>query len=821
MTRDSFLPRRGAAYVAFVIIAGFGVISFSAIDVVARFWGAQWVSLAALTLLSGSATVKLPSVPATISISETFVFTSVLLFGPTAGATIVALDGFIISIWLHKGRKEFYRIAFNMAVPALSIWFAANLYYTFPGVRPLYLAPAGQPINVRDVHLFALLVFTLCHFIVNSWLVAFAVAFETGRRPFDIWRRDFLWLSLNYFGGASVSALLVVYTRDINSWTYLAIIIPLLLILYFTFKIPMARVQDTNLHLQKVNSLYLSTIETLALAIDAKDQVTHGHIRRVQTYTVGLAKSLGLRDDLMLRAIEASALLHDMGKLAIPEHILNKPGKLTVAEFEKMKMHASIGADILSSIEFPYPVVPIVRHHHENWDGTGYPAGLVGTAIPIGARILSVVDCFDALTSDRPYRPALSTDDAIAILVQRRGKMYDPLVVDTFVRIHRELVGSHDHESRHPDAAAALTFQDDAVVTLTGTPARDAGEGLSLFLLYQVLTDFSDRGWSDAADLVVYRLSQVLPVSRCAVFAYDAAADGIVCQSVHGPGLDKLRGVRRRLGEGLSGWVAANKRPVVNSIPALDLAAECSDASEELSSTLSVPLIIGDALVGVLTLYATAEQAFSERHKQVAESIAPHVAGLLRRSRAFSAAGELLLPGYPGAAHLDHYVQQCLSSGEHRTMSLVVLRATWPEGVTADPALLQQVAGFTASRLRGGDLIFVCGPETLVCVLANGDITAASSVKDRLLSFQERPSVDSKTPEWRTAAVILSAPRDGKTLEHLLGAADDLFATAQLPSSPDVKSEPDLFGNITAPLPLRANLRRSVSGSKDLGNRRA
>ena len=224
------------------------------------------------------------------------------------------------------------------------------------------------------VLLLRLVVFTLCHFLLNSWLIAFAVAFETGRRPFDIWRNEFLWLSLNYFGGASVAALLSVYSRDVN-WTYIGIIIPLLLILYFTFKIPMARVEDTNLHLKKVNSLYLSTIETLALAIDAKDQVTHGHIRRVQTYTVGLARALGIRDDLMLRAIEASALLHDMGKLAIPEHILNKPGKLTIAEFEKMKMHASIGADILSSIEFPYPVVPIVRHHHENWDGTGYPAG--------------------------------------------------------------------------------------------------------------------------------------------------------------------------------------------------------------------------------------------------------------------------------------------------------------------------------------------------------------------------------------------------------------------------------------------------------------
>src|SRR5207244_9540541 len=211
------------------------------------------------------------------------------------------------------------------------------------------------------------------------------------------------------------------------------------LVLYFTFKTSMERVEDAYKHVGQINRLYLSTIETLAMAIDAKDQITHGHIRRVQTYAVGLAKFIGVNDEKLIKAIEAAALLHDTGKLAIPEYILNKPGKLSPVEFEQMKQHASIGADILSAIDFPYPVVPIVRHHHENWDGTGYPQGLKGTDIPIGARILSVVDCFDALTSDRPYRPRLSDEEALRILKDRRGGMYDPLIVDTFARVHMEI----------------------------------------------------------------------------------------------------------------------------------------------------------------------------------------------------------------------------------------------------------------------------------------------------------------------------------------------------------------------------------------------
>ena len=146
-----------------------------------------------------------------------------------------------------------------------------------------------------------------------------------------------------------------------------------------------------------------------------------------------LARALGCTDEGQLHAIEAASLLHDLGKLAIPEHILNKPGRLSDAEYTTMKEHAKIGADILAGVDFPYPVVPIVRHHHENWDGTGYPDGLSGDQIPLGARILAVVDCFDALTSDRPYRRALSSRDAIAILQERRATMHDPAIIDLFV----------------------------------------------------------------------------------------------------------------------------------------------------------------------------------------------------------------------------------------------------------------------------------------------------------------------------------------------------------------------------------------------------
>src|SRR6185295_14680456 len=251
----------------------------------------QWFILAALTLVSGSATVRLPSTLASISISETFVFTGVLLYGPAAGTVIVALDGLVGSYWIAKRHDEIHRPLFNMAAPALSAWCSAHLFFTIAGIAPL----TEQPSPVAAI-LPPLVLFALTYFGLNSWLIAFVIALQKRVDPIKVWKSSFGWLSLNYFGGASVAFLLVGYNRTIDLG-YIGAIVPLLLVLYFTFKTAMARVDDSDKHVAELNHLYLSTIETLAMAIDAKDQVTHGHIRRVQAYATGLAAEVGVRDE--------------------------------------------------------------------------------------------------------------------------------------------------------------------------------------------------------------------------------------------------------------------------------------------------------------------------------------------------------------------------------------------------------------------------------------------------------------------------------------------------------------------------------------------
>jgi putative nucleotidyltransferase with HDIG domain len=619
----------GRRYLWGVIIAGIAVITLSVVQLSLNPIGSQWLIIAALTLISGSATVRLPSSYASISISETFVFTAVLLYGPAAGTAITALDGLVISFWLAKRHREPHRALFNMAAPAVSVWCSAHLFFFVSGVPPLTVAPS----SINTI-LPALVVFAVSCFALNSWLITFIIALERRVSPITIWRSSFLWWSMNYFCGASVAILFVGFNREIDLG-YIGIILPILLVMYATFKTSLSRIEDADKHVHQMNQLYLSTIETLAMAIDAKDQVTHGHIRRVQSYAVGLAKEIGVRDDKLLKALEAAALLHDMGKLAVPEYILNKPGKLTEAEFEKMKLHASVGADILSAIDFPYPVVPIVRHHHENWNGTGYPAGLTATDIPLGARILAVVDCFDALTSDRPYRPQLSDEQAIEILLQRRGTMYDPLVVDSFIRVYRFIGPTAPSPEAPKKFITEIVSARRSIPSNTGRSAP-TNEGpledlASIAALQSALS--KEVTIADSVALTAIHLGRIGSSALFIVFSYDVRADELVATHLFGASSLLFRDLRIHLGQRLSGWVAANRQTIRNSDPMLDLSDIASRHDVELHSCLAAPMLNEDQLYGVLGVYAKDADAFTKEHQDIVEAAATHIAELLAHTR--------------------------------------------------------------------------------------------------------------------------------------------------------------------------------------------
>ena len=576
----------------------------------------EWLFFAALAVLTGSFSMKIGSVTASVTIADTFFITTALMFGPAPATLAIALGTFVAS-WRRGHDRE--RVAFNTATTGLGIWAGSHVFFLLAGVSPLAHAPQVPPGQVIG----PLLALTAVYFLTNSGLIAVAIGLDARRSPVAVWREHFLWLSVNYFAAASVSFCLVLLMYQASLWAAIAFL-PLLVVLHLTLRSSFGRLDDARQHLAHLDRLYFSTVETLAMAIDAKDDVTHSHVRRVQAYALGLARALGVEDEPTLKGIEAAALLHDTGKLAVPEHILNKPGKLSEAEFEQMKRHVDVGADILSLVNFPYPVVPIVRCHHENWDGSGYPRGVSGTDIPIGARILSVVDCFDALTSDRPYRSALTMDAAFDILRARRGTMYEPAVVDTFIRVHHDLSQQMASFPAH-DALRQISHSVGSANPLAA-PMVVAADGVSddvLAFVSLARLASGDASMSDVFSLASGLVREVAPASTIGWYVMDDASGCIVLRHASGPAAGRMKAASLRLGEGVSGWVAANRQMMINSEASLDL-GEQARSGAPLKYALSVPLITRESLVGTITLYA--ETAFTESQSRLVQIVAPHLA---------------------------------------------------------------------------------------------------------------------------------------------------------------------------------------------------
>jgi putative nucleotidyltransferase with HDIG domain len=615
------------AYLAAVICGGGIVIGTSMAALMAAPVALPFYILIGLTILSGLATLRLPTIPVSFSISDSFTITGALLYGPEAGTVAVAIDSLVISFQLARRDFRVDRLLFNAASPALAMWAASHCFFLLAGVEPLiHPAPSIGGLFVP------LIVFAAAYFVLNTGFIAGAIAFEQQTAPLAIWRSHFLPLWLTHFGGTGVAALLIalMYARGADL-VVLALVAPIPLILYATFRNAVGRIEDQYRHLGHVNRMYLATIETLAHAIDAKDQVTHGHIRRVQHQAMRLARALGVEDDIELRAIEAASLLHDMGKLAVPEHILNKPGKLTHTEFEKMKQHATIGADILSSIDFPYPVVPIVRHHHEHWNGSGYPSGLKGEEIPLGARILSVVDCYDALTSDRPYRKKMTVAEATAILRERSGTMYDARIVEKFLEIRSE------EAPREPAtaASAALTAIAETVQSDAARRWNDAGPSYDRGVLDVVYDLGAAIATASDAAVLTERLNEGLqrfmPAGCTAMYLYDPAHDALIARHVSGRHAAAISGLIIPNGQRLTGWVAAQRSTVVNSDASLDLGNLTMRLTPPPHTCLSTALTLEGELVGAITLYSATAEPFTDRHAALLEVLAPKIAVAARR----------------------------------------------------------------------------------------------------------------------------------------------------------------------------------------------
>ncbi|HLK69109.1 MAG TPA: HD domain-containing phosphohydrolase [Bryobacteraceae bacterium] len=782
---ESAISLRARLYISFVCAVGLSCLLLAN-------WQMQhplrFACYVIICVVASALKVNLPGILGTMSVNFLFILIGVLDLG--AGQTMLmgCLGALVQCVWKPKAEIRPVQAVFSVLNIAVAV-FGAYYTYHWPFAQRL---GQGTPV--------LLIACSLVYFVLNTTGVAGVIALTEGKSVIDTWRNCYFWSFPFYLLGASIAWVFSVLTEHGHSQSIL-LLLPVIYVIYRSYRMYLCHLEDEKKHVEEIASLHLRTIEALALAIDAKDHTTHEHLSRVRTYAVEIAQDMNLPPS-ELEALRAAALLHDIGKLAVPEHIISKPGKLTPEEFEKMKIHPVVGAEILERVAFPYPVVPIVRSHHEKWDGSGYPDGLRGTEIPIGARILSAVDCLDALASDRQYRRALPLDQAMAEVANLAGKSFDPAVVAILQRRYIEL--ERKATSQNMPAARLST---DLVVHRGDAP--DAGFEVSEPLEIQgsanefefldsivaarieaqMLLEFTqDLGSSLSLDetlsVVATRLKRMVPFDAIAV--YVCREGRLHPEYVSGESFRFLSALQIPIGQGLSGWVAHTGRTVLNGNPAVE-SGYLDDPSKftTLRSAVAVPLAGLNGTLGVITLYQTDRDAFSSDHVRVLQAISPKVSlameNAMKYRQAETRATTDFLTDLPNARslflRLDSELARCKRTNEKLTVLVCDLDGFKDVndryGHVVGNRVLRAVGNALRDSCREYDYVARMGGDEFVLVLPASD---ADGMQRRIGELRCIGALagGSVTGAGNMTMSIGEAyfPTDGSDAEQLLAEAD-------------------------------------------------
>ena len=784
------LPLAARIYVGAIIAVGavlFGV--FLPINVAAR--PVLFLTLLLLSSITSVFKVNLPLArrSSTMSVSYAVDFASLLLLGPNETMVVAAASAFSQCTFRIKERNPIHRTLFSMACLVVTVQ-AAGLVYQWMGGHP-------GVINTLEIAK-PLLGAATAYFVFNTVTVATAIALSTKLPLMTVWYENFLWSAPSYFVGAAAAAggawLMTLHNQ------YLAPLLAFatfpIYMTYKTYKVYLGRVEDERRHTQEMADLHLATIEALALAIDAKDQTSQLHIRRVQLYAAALARGLGMSEN-EIQGVKTAALLHDIGKLAVPEHILSKPGPLTPEEFQKIRAHPKVGADIVSSVPFPYPVAPLILSHHERWDGKGYPAGLKGPEIPLGARILSVVDYFDALMAERPYHKAMTADSAIRLLQQEAGKGLDPQVVALFT----ERLPALQEEALQLDQSVRRAAPEEQ--TRQGQPATGLAPELSkknvfedialahreIYALYEIAQAMgTSLGVSDTMALISAKLTNLVPFACAALFLFDEETETLRCRFATGTDAELIQQVAVHSGEGLTGWVARNRRPLVNARPSADLeAAGLSHLATTLQSALVCPLMFNERFIGTLSVYHTDAAFYRDDHRRLLDRVSEQAAAVINNSMLFEQTQEDSLTdpltGLPNTRFLFMHLTRELARAERlkSEVSLLVMdldsfkEINDNHGHHVGDRALCEVARVLRAAIRPYDICVRYAGDEFIVVLSGCSADEAEHKRQELqksiddVYFEARPGKRLQLGISVGAAVF---PQDGESYEALLATAD-------------------------------------------------
>jgi len=633
-----------------VYIAGMAVAALGCFALSFFYWHSsdpvKFVCYLIAALLASCFKVSLPGIEGTLSMN--FLFTLVGVLEMSLPETLlIGLESTLAQFYWRPARQlKLVQLVFNLSQVTLC---GAGAYGAYQLVSRYVLHGHWQGLSPL-----ALIAAAITHFLFGTAAMATIIGLTEDKPVAKVWSESYLWLFPYYMVGAAIAGFVSFLNGHIG-WQASLLVLPPIYLMYRSYRLYLGKLEAEKEHAEKVSGLHLRTIEALALAIEAKDQTTGDHLQRVRIYAMELARDLGLTED-ETEALRAASVLHDIGKLAVPEHIISKPGKLTPEEFEKMKIHPIVGAEILEQVDFPYPVVPIVRAHHEKWDGSGYPNGLQGEAIPIGARILAAVDCLDALASDRQYRRALPLDVAMAKVASEAGISFDPRVVGILQRRYVELekLAKEQPFQAPPKLSTDIKVErglaPDAGFAESEKPlAHEPGPGRDQFNAMatarqasQALAEFGrklDAGLSleDTLALLAVRVKRLVPHDAMAVYVLKNKV--LVAELVSGENFQLFSGLRIPVGEGLSGWVVQNAKAIMNGNPSVE-PGYLNDPGKysTLRSALAVPLEGKSGVVAVLALYRADADAFTRDELSVVLELGAGV-GVLVEEAPKSAAG--------------------------------------------------------------------------------------------------------------------------------------------------------------------------------------
>lgn len=765
--------------------------------------GLQFVALTSFVVLSSSLPLRIPNTSASITAGDAFVFLGTILLGVPAALLLGATDALISSLRISRRATNWFAAP---AAMSLTVLVSASAFYF---LLSSYAGVARQPVGMARLTFEQLLVplvaMALLQYFFKGMLNATLHALKERSTLWEFWRDGYLWTSCTFFAAAIVSALLYLAMQNFGL-IYVLLSVPVIGATFATYKIYFERMNEKSRETQELARLHLATVEALATAIDAKDQTTHCHVRRVQLYAARMGEILHLSHN-EIEALRAGAMLHDIGKLAVPDHILNKPGKLTTAEFERMKVHTVVGAQILERIDYPYPIIPIVRSHHERWDGLGYPDGLRGEEIPWTARIFAVVDCFDSVREDRPYRRGMTIDEASAMLLRGAGTHFDPKVVELFLKhlpeFEAEVVerglDQHGFTSREAEprslveasgagAAAQAQSINQNCYTVPAYLEQIKSAHREVYALYEIASTFgSSLEIADRSQILVNKVGHMVPFDTCAVYLFDEEKNYATVAHVSGLNAELLRGHCVAPGEGVIGFVVANRRPATGFDPMLDFGAFKLPEEESYRSMIALPLVKDERLFGVLAVYSLKSGQYTDDHLHLLDTVArlasDAFSNAMQHAEAESNALTDPLTNLPNARSLHLRFAEEEARARRNGTSFQVVMLDLDEfkivndtyGHSTGDQMLREVARVLNAQLREYDFLARYAGDEFVALVQDLSHTQVDDLRGRIETAIGNLSL--RVPPDKRARVGISVGSarfgvDGETLQQLLIAAD-------------------------------------------------